>query len=114
MNKKRIKHETKISVNESIVGETIEEKVFRIVNNKDAIDDGAPLLFSERDEGVLPEYDIRTDRWEVAADAQDKLVAAKIAKSMELKETVRDVNKNGSTTEQTPNEPGNSEPVITQ
>lgn len=112
MIKKILRHDTKICVNESIVGETIEEKVFRIVNNKDAIDDGAPLLFSERDEGVLPEYDIRTDRWEIAAEAQDKLVAAKIAKSMELKDTVRDTKNEVSTTE-TPNN-GSSETVITQ
>lgn len=113
MIKRRLIHDTKISVNESIVGETIEEKVFRIVNNKDAIDDGAPLLFSERDEGVLPEYDIRTDRWEIATEAQDKLVATKIAKSMELKDTVRDTKKDVSTTEK-PSETGNSETVITQ
>lgn len=112
MIKRRLIHDTKICVNESIVGETIEEKVFRIVNNKDAIDDGAPLLFSERDEGVLPEYDIRTDRWEIAAEAQDKLVAAKIAKSMELKDTVRDTKSDVSTTETPKN--GNSETVITQ
>lgn len=58
-----------IKVNESYVGETIEQKIYRITNNKEPIKDGAPLIYTDRSEGVKPEYDIRTDRWEVAIEA---------------------------------------------
>ena len=43
-------------------GEQIEEKVRRIVNNNEPITDGAPIIFTEKKDGVLPEYNIRTDR----------------------------------------------------
>lgn len=62
------------------VGETIESKVRRIVNNKEPITDGAPLIYTERKDGLKPEYDIRTDRWEVAVDAMDKVAKSAIAK----------------------------------
>ncbi len=61
-------------------GETIEKKIERIVENKEPITDGAPELFTERKEGIIAAYNIRTDRWELATDAMDavqKSVAAK-------------------------------------
>ena len=54
-----------------IEGETIEEKVDRIVNNGEPIEDGSPQIYTERKHGVRAEHDIRTDRWEVATDAMD-------------------------------------------
>ena len=61
-------------------GETIEQKVNRIVNNNEPITDGAPIIFTERKDGVLPEYDIRTDRWDIAITAMDKVNTDKIAR----------------------------------
>ena len=52
-------------------GETIEQKVERVVNNGEPIEDGAPNVYTERKHGVMAEHDIRTDRWEVATDAMD-------------------------------------------
>lgn len=66
--------------NKSYEGETIEQKVFRVTNNKEPIKDGAPLTYTDRSEGVKPSYNIRTDRWDVAADAMDKVTKAIIAK----------------------------------
>lgn len=71
---------TSIRCNESYQGERIEEKVERIVSNKEPIKDGAPLVYTERKDGVNPAYDIRTDRWDVATEAMDKVAAAKLAK----------------------------------
>ena len=42
--------------------ESIEEKVRRIVNENEPIEDGAPIIFQERIDGVKPEFNIRTDR----------------------------------------------------
>ncbi len=58
---------------EKLEGEPIEHKIERIVNNKEPITDGAPSIYTERKAGVLSAYNIRTDRWEVAADAMDKV-----------------------------------------
>ena len=58
---------------EVVEGEPIELKIERIVSNKEPISDGAPSIFTERKEGVLSAYNIRTDRWEVASEAMDKV-----------------------------------------
>lgn len=71
---------TTLNVNTSYQGETIEQKVSRIVNNKEPIKDGAPIIFTDRKDGVNPAHDIRTDRWELAADAMDKVNKDKLAK----------------------------------
>ncbi len=65
---------------EKIEGEPIEWKIERIVNNGEPITDGAPNIYTERKEGVLSAYNIRTDRWEIAADAMDKVQANTQAK----------------------------------
>ncbi len=58
---------------DKLEGETIEQKMERIVENKEPIEDGAPEIFTERAEGVLSAYNIRTDRWEIACEAMDKV-----------------------------------------
>lgn len=71
---------TSIKKNTSYQGETIEQKIDRIVNNKEPIKDGAPLIYTERKDGVLPQYDIRTDRFEVALDAMTAVAKSHQAK----------------------------------
>lgn len=63
-------------------GESIEEKVRRIVENKEPIKDGAPLIYTEKKDGVIPAYDVRTDRFDLAIMAMDAVNKAKIAKGM--------------------------------
>lgn len=88
---------TSIRVNDSVEGETIEQKMERVVNNGDAITDGAPIIYTDRKDGVLPDYDIRTDRFEVAIDAMDKVTKARLAKREEgqksREEIVKDHNR---------------------
>lgn len=66
---------------EYTVGEAIEDKVCRITENNEPITDGAPIIYTNRDDGVLPAYNIRTDRWEVAQQAMDAVNQANLAKS---------------------------------
>lgn len=73
-------NKTKMKFNKSYEGETIEMKVRRIMANKEPITDGAPMIYTERADGIQPAYNIRTDRWEVAVDAMnyvDKTMKAK-------------------------------------
>ena len=58
----------------------------RIVSNNEPIEDGAPIIFTERKEGVKPEYDIRTDRFELAVEAMGTLAANHLAKRAERHE----------------------------
>jgi hypothetical protein len=62
-------------------GESIENKVRRITENNEPITDGAPIIYTNRNAGVLPAYNIRTDRWEIAQEAMDAVNQANLAKS---------------------------------
>lgn len=62
-------------------GERIEQKVRRIVEDNEPIKDGAPEIYTERGDGVLAAYNIRTDRFEVAVEAMDKVTRSRIAQS---------------------------------
>lgn len=62
-------------------GESIENKVRRITENNEPITDGAPIIYTNRDDGVLPAYNIRTDRWDIAQQAMDAVNQANLAKS---------------------------------
>lgn len=62
-----------LRVNKAYEGESIEQKIERIVNNNEPISDGAPIIYTERKDGVMPEYDIRADKWDIAIDAMDKV-----------------------------------------
>lgn len=94
MYKKPIFTGTKISRNESKEGETIEMKIERIVNNKEPIKDGAPIIFTERKDGVLASYNIRTDRFEVAIEGMDKIQKSFTARREE-RGKVRNLNEDG-------------------
>lgn len=67
-------------------GESIEKKVRRVVENKEPISDGAPIIYTEKKDGVLPQFNIRTDKWDIALDAMDKVQASRIAKSKQYME----------------------------
>ena len=62
-------------------GESIETKVERVIQNKEPIEDGAEIIYTEKKQGVQPQYDIRTDKWEVAQEAMNLAHANRIAKS---------------------------------
>jgi hypothetical protein len=62
-------------------GESIENKVRRITENNEPITDGAPIIYTNREDGVLPAYNIRTDRWDIAQQAMEAVNQANLAKS---------------------------------
>lgn len=72
-----------------------EVKLRKIINGEsNDMEDGVfPTIYTEKKNGVQPEFDIRTDRFEVAIDAIDKInqsVAEQIAKSKGETEAVKD------------------------
>jgi len=67
-------------------GEMIEQKIKRIMEVKEPIKDGAPLIYTERKEGVVSAYNIRTDRWEIACEAMDVVHKTRAAQSQERAE----------------------------
>lgn len=72
-----------------------EVKLRKIINGESSnMEDGVfPTIYTEKKDGVLPEYDIRTDRFEVAIDAIDKINqsgATEIAKNKGETEAIKD------------------------
>lgn len=79
-----------------------EVKLRKIINGESSnMEDGVfPTIYTEKKDGVQPEYDIRTDRFEVAIDAIDKInqsMASKVAKNKGETEVVKDFGKEQKT-----------------
>lgn len=90
---------------EKVEGETIEQKIERIMDNKEPITDGAPEIYTERKDGVIAAYNIRTDRFEIACEAMskvEKMTSAKREEKAKVKdeptkmEVVKEVPKTGT------------------
>lgn len=60
-------------------GVSIEEQLRKALSGKEPIKLDAKIAYTERKDGVLPIYDIRTDRWEIALQASDKVNRSKAA-----------------------------------
>lgn len=72
-----------------------EIKLRKIINGEaNNMEDGVfPTIYTEKKDGVQPEFDIRTDRFEVAIDAMDKInqsIANQIAKNKGETEAIKD------------------------
>lgn len=78
------KQKGSIATNNSYEGERIEQKVERFVNGGEPITDGAPLIYTDREDGVKPEYNIRTDRWDIGLEAMDYVTRSERAKTIEM------------------------------
>lgn len=66
-------------------GESIETKCARILQNKEPITDTAPIIYTAKEDGVLPAYNIRTDRFDIAMDAYDKITRSSAKKEQTVK-----------------------------
>lgn len=62
-------------------GESIEEMLRRLTANKEPIPQNVPPIYTVREDGVIPDTDIRHDRWDTAYEATDKFSASEQAKS---------------------------------
>lgn len=72
-----------------------EVKLRKIISGEaNNMEDGVfPTIYTEKKDGVQPEFDIRTDRFEIAIDAMDKInqsTAEQIAKSKGETEALKD------------------------
>lgn len=54
-------------------GQTIEMDIRRMINNKEPITGTAEIIYTERKDGVLPQYNIRTDKMELFAEGMEKV-----------------------------------------
>ena len=62
---------------ETYEGESIEKKCARMTENNEPITDGAPLVYTKRADRVRPEFNVRTDKWDIAQESMEKVSEAK-------------------------------------
>lgn len=63
----------KLYINKSNEGQSIEQKIERIITNKEPIKGEVKLIYTDRKDGVKPSFNPKTDRFEVAIDATTKI-----------------------------------------
>lgn len=78
-----IKNDGGLNIRKAVEGITIEQKVMRITQDKTPITDTAPMIYTDRSAGVLPELDVRFDKWDAAVEGMDKVHKANLAKKLE-------------------------------
>lgn len=61
-------------------GECIETIVKKAVNSVEPITATVPIIYTDRADGISPQYDPRTDRFEIAAEASGKVAESELAK----------------------------------
>lgn len=90
-------------------GEPIEQKIRRILDEKEPITDGAPIIYTEKKDGVRPEFNIRTDKWDIAIQAMDKVSNYEASKYLQAGE-LPEINADYKETETTNKEAGENSP----
>lgn len=63
------------------IGQSIEEQVRLAETTNAPIEAISPMIYTDSKDGVRPEFDIRTDRQELALDAIDHYQGSEIAKT---------------------------------
>lgn len=113
MYKYRKSRKSKLTSVEQYEGESIEDKIQRVMSNNEPIKDGAPEIYTERKDGVLSAYNIRTDRWEVATEAMD-MVQRSIQAKRDEKAKSMNAKKDGKVVDMKGKDIGGPESIVTE
>lgn len=86
-------------------GETLIKKVQRIMDENEPLKDGAPLIYTPKQAGVREDCNIRTDKWDIAMKAMNRVNEYKLSEYLKDGSTEAPTQKEGSegtTTEPNP------------
>lgn len=69
-------------------GTPIEKQIANAMSVQEPIDNSSPIQFTKRSDGVLPDFDIRTDKWDIAQKAMtavaDKVRQNRVSKMQDI------------------------------
>ena len=68
-------------VMEAYEGKTIEQRCREMVETGEPIKDTSPLIYTPKEKGVRPEYNVRADKWDIAQSAMDAVNKERIGKA---------------------------------
>ncbi len=94
--KKRTYGRSTMLINNSFEGETLEQKVQRMMSNKEPIGTDKDAIFTERKQGILPAYNIKTDKWEIAVEAMNSIASGKVEQRTGSMKVVKDDTKDST------------------
>lgn len=84
MNNRKVKHQNgSIKVNNSTEGETMETMVERMVYGNEPIEGGSELIYTQAKDGVVPSYNHRADKFEIAIEQAENTNKSLSAKNYE-------------------------------
>lgn len=70
-NKIRVNSFKDLITEEPVIGMSIEQKVRQMMDQNEPITDAVPMIYTSKEDGVKPEHDIRTNKWDYAIDAMN-------------------------------------------
>ena len=76
-------HNVGFYVMEAYEGKTIEQRCREMVETGEPIKDTSPLIYTPKERGVRPEYNVRADKWDIAQGAMDAVNRERIAKGQQ-------------------------------
>ena len=82
MYKPKVKERRLLKVNHTYVAESMEMKIRKMLANKEPIEEEIETVYTNKKDGVMPAYDIRTDRWEIAQEAAGKMLNAELSEQL--------------------------------
>lgn len=83
--KKTINNRTEIRSNNGRKGQWLAKEIQSMMDNNEPINTTITVEYTRPEDGVMPQYDIRTDRWDLVQGAMDRATMA--AKNEILKRT---------------------------
>ena len=89
MYKKPIFKKSSIHRSKTEIGLPIQDKIKNVLEQNENLNE-APLIYTEKADGVMAGYNIRTDKWEIAVEAMDKINKIRTAKGEEKRGQYRD------------------------
>lgn len=96
MRTKIVYRNSKINTSNALyIGESIERKCERVTTTGEVIEAVSPMVYTDKKDGVRAEFDIRTDKWDVAEKAMDYVTKEKAKKRQEWLKA-REENKDSS------------------
>ena len=76
MKKQPIFPKSNFKVNNSVEGKHLYTTINRMMDNKEPITAALPVEYTDPKVGVLPQFDPRTDKWEIMQDGMDRATKA--------------------------------------
>lgn len=72
-NKIRVNSFKNLIQEEPVLGMSIEEKVRQMMDQNEPITDTVPMIYTSKEDGVKPEHDIRTSKWDYAIETMNEV-----------------------------------------